>query len=185
MCPHILGFSNCWTGFSIGTWNWNMGLEHWTWLHYKLQERCLNNLQWRKVIASGWGIYSSLVSPVQFHIPVPCFIPTFQSHVPSPHSGGKSCPVIRDSAIFCHVSYGYDIVAVMSAMAKTLWLYAMYGVVSLPDSPRGEGTITYTAIWSLRNFTGMDLIGRVLLNCVVALNKWFRRSAAIVIQLFL
>jgi len=31
----LIGCPNCWTGFSSGTWDWNMGLEHgtgtWDW----------------------------------------------------------------------------------------------------------------------------------------------------------
>jgi len=33
-------------------------------------------------------------------------------------------------------------------------------------------TVAYTAICSLQHFSGMNLIGWVLLNCIVALQRW-------------
>ena len=49
-------------------------------------------------------------------------------------------------------------------------------VISVPDSQskggRESGTVLYTEIYSLGNFRNMNLIGRVLLNCIVALHRW-------------
>jgi len=49
-------------------------------------------------------------------------------------------------------------------------------IVSIPDSlPKGEGesgTAAYTAICSPWNLRDMNLIGCMLLNCIVALHRW-------------
>jgi len=49
----------------------------------------------------------------------------------------------------------------------------VYHIVLVPDSGEAEsGTVAYTAICSLQDFSGMNLIGWVLLNCIVALHRW-------------